>query len=136
MDLTQEKRFEKLSNLIVYECNLLKKRNKTQEDFKKIKSLRVEQNKIRESIKKIEREYKANYESPLAEYLPDRSREEHLVAEEILNNDVEYKYKSDKVKAFLNAGVGVREIFLILQMREETNVTESYINSIKEKLNN
>lgn len=126
--------FDRLNNLIVEECNLWKKRKKTQEDRDAIKANVKKQRAIRDEIFALESDYRANYSSPLSEILPNRSREEHLVAESVLSDMVEYPYKSDKVKAFIAGGVNDSEIFQLMDLTRENNVTMSYINSIRTKL--
>ena len=49
----------------------------------------------------------------------------------ILNNSLEYKYKSDKVKAFLDIQLNTEQIFSIMNNYEDLNVNRSYIEKFK-----
>jgi len=75
---------------------------------------------------------KSTLKSSIFDFLPDAEQRE--LAKDILFDDLNYKYKSDKVKAFLKGGVQPNNILFIMSKREETMVTESYIKSIKEKM--
>lgn len=125
--------FEELHLLIHKECVMTAKRGKTAKEKEAIKANIRKQGEIRAKIKHIEDDYKANYESPLAEILSDRTKEEHLIAENILKNINEFPYKSDKVKAFIKGGLNDGQIFQLMDMEKENNVTMSYIGQIRQK---
>ena len=67
----------------------------------------------------------------IEEILKGREPEEIEVAKNILNNDNDFKYKTDKVKAFISGGVKVGQIVAIMNLRKETTVTMSYVETIK-----
>ncbi len=123
-----------LNKLIQEECDYLKKERKTQEDLKRLREINLEQQDVRAKISKYNEEWESNYKSPLEESLSNRTKEEYLVAENILKNKLDYPYKSDKVKAFIAGGLEDREIFTLMELDKENNVTIGYINSIRIKL--
>ena len=49
----------------------------------------------------------------------------------ILKDNIEYKYKSDKVKAFLDIALNSDQIFAILSHYEDFTVTRSYIEKFR-----
>lgn len=61
--------------------------------------------------------------------------ERKAIAKEILFNDRDYKYKSDKVKAFLLEKFPENQIVSLMSLREETGIMMSYITSIKKQFN-
>ncbi len=124
-----------LNKLIQEECDYLKKDGRrTQEDLKRLREINREQQEVREKISKYNKEWESNYKSPLEEILSNRTKKEYLVAENILKNKIDYPYKSDKVKALIAGGLEDSEIFTLMKLDKENNVTMSYIISIRAKL--
>jgi len=108
------------------------------EKREKKKLLAREVQKLRNRLSVIRRKMYNIYQSPLAVILPDRSKDELIIAENILNNDQEFPYKTAKIRAFVVGGLITTEIERVMAERHEYSVTAAYIEAliIKEELNN
>ena len=133
MDFVNNKRID-LNKLTSEYCNLLKKQDKTVEQKNRLKEINLEINEIRKDILTSQKFDKENYTSYLSNLLPERTKEEHLYAEQILNDDTEFPYQSDKIKAFIKAGIQSQIIVQILNQRTGFDIKISYVESIKTKL--
>ena len=92
MDFVNNKRID-LNKLTSEYCNLLKKQDKTVEQKNRLKEINLEINEIRKDILTSQKFDKENYTSYLSNLLPERTKEEHLYAEQILNDDTEFPYQ-------------------------------------------
>ena len=88
------------------------------EDFKK------EQEEETKQKQNIEDEF-------LSKILYPKSNLLLIPVKNILKDNIEYKYKSDKVKAFLDIALNSDQIFAILSHYEDFTVTRSYIEKFR-----
>lgn len=132
-------KYDELNKLGLEESNVFidpKNAHLTKEQKLELKrELMFKKDEVRKEIMEIKRQQSASYISPLTTILSGRSKEELNIAEEIIKNDLEYPYKSDKVKGFLKFGVSLNQIVLALNTRKETQVTLSYVEQISKNNN-
>lgn len=127
--------YAQLRLVITAECALAGNKDLTVEQkIVQAKGFRDRAWEIRQELIARNKQRRGEYVSPLAQLLSDRPKEEHLVAEDILNNDNDYKYKSDKIKALLKGGINSMVVANILNMRSDMTVTVSYVEQIKKTL--
>lgn len=70
----------------------------------------------------------------IEQVLLGKDKETVAQAKLVLSDDLNFKYKSDKIKGFINLGLNEQEIEKIMLSRPDMIVTQSYVNSIREKM--
>ena len=87
---------------------------------------------LKEILEEKETKQKQNIEDEfLSKILYPKSDLLLIPVKNILKDNIEYKYKSDKVKAFLDIALNSDQIFAILSHYEDFTVTRSYIEKFR-----
>ncbi len=134
-DFNNSKLYYQLTETEYKYLNTLKGKILSSDEINFINNLIEGDNSLFIAIQEKESLSKDSALEKIAEILVGRTAEELEIAKDILYNDRDYKYKSDKVKAYLKGSIRPDYIVNILSLRKETVVNLSYVESIKKQLN-